>query len=236
MKPKMIFDEKRGVYQFGDDYIEKYVDAHEKDSHWNRTLLTLFMETIIFSIDTAIEAYKTYPGSAYLLLAGLHEINDCCRKKQDNLRDISSKFNHKFFNMGKGSHSLELIPLASGMTPLLQLCVEIFHKFSYEKVQGTYWISAEKKEEVHEIIDAHLKEAMECIQNSPAYQHAERDKHLYCAPWISEPKEPDLKRQTSHFFAPPSTAKRQKVTTSSSSETDANKLPEQKPGVTYHTQ
>lgn len=63
--------------EFGDDFIDKYVEQHETDSAWNNTQRYLMVQTLVHFVDAYTEAFMKagFPGDAVWTFEQLYKVN-----------------------------------------------------------------------------------------------------------------------------------------------------------------
>jgi hypothetical protein len=168
----MQFNEKLKLYEYGDDYIENYIQSNQSKA-WNSSQLNVILEIIVSFINYAIQVLVENPNKAKQLFYYLHEINNApTYEASDPARKQLVKHISEIENMyaAKGG-----IILYGKLPYILQLCMKIFNReLKLEKFQSRYYYTAEQKEEVKDILNAHLNEAINCL-NKSTYSKKQED-------------------------------------------------------------
>lgn len=181
----MKYHSQKKIYAFGEESITAIVKKHT-GGKWNPTQLQLLTSTMVYAIDTIIEAYMAqgYPGSIVWLFEQLQSINNYVREKGYYKDDLTLKklerplFDYRNWLGNFEGHAYWVFELKKAITKPHQLSLGWFNELKLRQLQNTCF-TQEQRKEGHDIIGEILKEVIDTLKHSSEYQEAAKNGHLY---------------------------------------------------------
>ena len=185
----MHYNTEKKTYEYGQTFIELFVESRQATSQWNRTQLHIITETMINAIDTIVEGFMSrgYPGTAVWMLEQLNAINayvvkhGCLYLEESEvykaIRQPICEIRHAMCYLRGAPEWLSDINHALSY-PII-LCKEQLWDFNLQNLQKDFVFNKQKRQEVHAIIETLLTTAITTLKQSSAYREAKQKGHLY---------------------------------------------------------
>jgi hypothetical protein len=195
---------KRPSRDISDILNEKLITDHLelrcKNYLWNETQLSIIINTITDAINVIANFYSYYPGSAVYLFKMIEENN----KAQGSDPVLEKRAIDYGTAMGDRN---QLWDISNTFYFLLRMSTRTINEIFVLQLpplqQEDKPISKDQLQEIHEILDYFLENAINALTNSPYYQHAKKEKHLYY-------HEPPIIMNGERLNPPPSEEKKRK--------------------------
>ena len=158
-----------------EELVARFIASHSKQSTWNETQLQLIVESITNAINSIVEVYYHFPGSAIYFLNLLQENN----KHEGKNASIKDRLADYSFKMGYVDGVPELFHASETSFILHQIGINRLSSLKLEQLQKKLIISDLQFSEAHQILDYFLQEAINLLKKAPHYKKAKQDNHLY---------------------------------------------------------